>query len=90
MAKKIAVLARDRQSEALRISSGLIMMDDAIDVFVLDRKVSGDPDTQRNLGLCKDMGLTVYTNTKENTDLEYLSTETLADKLLGYDIIDPY
>ncbi len=90
MAKKIAVLVRDRQSEALRISSGLIMMDDAIDVFVLDRKVADDADTQRNLGLCKDMGLTVYTNTKENADLEYLSTEALADKLLEYDIIDPY
>ncbi len=90
MPKKIAVLVRDRQSEALRISSGLIMMDDVIDVFVLDRKLADDADTQRNLGLCTDMGLTLYTNTKENADLTYLSTEALADKLLEYDIIDPY
>ncbi len=90
MPKKIAILVRDRQSEALRISSGLIMMDDIIDVFVLDRKVAGDADTQRNIALCKDMGLTLYTNTKENADLEYLSTEALADKLIEYDIIDPY
>ncbi len=90
MPKKIAVLARDRQSEAFRISSGLIMMDDVIDVFVLDRKVADDADTQRNVSLCKDMGLTLYTNTKENADLEYLTTEALADKLVEYDIVDPY
>ncbi len=90
MPKKIAVLARDRQSEAFRISSGLIMMDDVIDVFVLDRKIADDADTQRNVGLCKDMGLTLYTNTKENADLEYLTTEALADKLVEYDIVDPY
>ncbi len=90
MPKKIAVLARDRQSEAFRISSGLIMMDDVIDVFVLDRKVADDPDTQRNVTLCRDMGLKLYTNTKENADLEYLSTSELADKLIEYDMIDPY
>lgn len=89
MPKKIAILARDRQSEALRMSAGLIMMDDTIDVFVLDRKVSADPDTQRNLSMCKEMGLNIYTNSKDNADLEYLSTEALADKLLEYDIIDP-
>jgi hypothetical protein len=90
MAKKIAILARDRQSEAFRMSGGLIMMDDVIDVFVLDRKVSDDASTQANLELVKDMGLNVYTNTKENADLEYISTEDLARKLMEYDIIDPY
>lgn len=90
MTKKIAILVRDRQSEAFRMSGGLIMMDDTIDVFVLDRKISDDPDTQRNFEICKDMGLNVYTNTKENQDMQYMSTEELADKLLEYDIIDPY
>jgi len=89
MPKKIAILAREKQSEAFRISAGLIMLDDTIDVFVLDRKVSEDPDTQRNLSMCKDMGLNIYTNSKDNADLEYLSTEALADKLPEYDIIDP-
>lgn len=90
MAKKIAILVRDRQSEAFRVSGGLIMLDDTIDVFVLDRKVSDDPDTQRNYELVNDMGLNVYTNTKENQDMQYMSMEELADKLLEYDIIDPY
>jgi hypothetical protein len=90
MSKKIAILVRDRQSEAFRMSGGLIMMDDAIDIFVLDRKVSSDEETQRNLELCKDMGLNIYTNTKENADMEYLTTYALAGRLLEYDIIDPY
>lgn len=89
MPKKIAILARSRQSEVFRMSAGLILMDDTIDVFVLDRKVSAEPDTQKNLSLCREMGLNLYTNSKDNADLEYLSTEALADKLLEYDIIDP-
>jgi hypothetical protein len=90
MAKKIAVLARDRQSEAFRISAGLIMMDDVIDVFVLDRKLAGDSATQANFTMIKDLGLNIHTNVKENGEMEYLSTEALALKLLEYDIIDPY
>lgn len=90
MARKIAVIVRDRQSEAFRISSGLIMMDDAVDVFVLDRKISDDSETQRTFELVQDMGLNVYTNSTENPDLEYLSTKDIALKLLEYDIIDPY
>jgi hypothetical protein len=39
MSKKIAILVRDRQGEALRMAVGAILMDDAIDVYVLDRKV---------------------------------------------------
>ncbi len=90
MARKIAILVRDRQSEAFRISAGLIMMDDAVDVYVLDRKLSEDPDTRRNRDLCKEMGLGLYTNTRENQDMQYLSNEALADRLLEYDLIDPY
>jgi hypothetical protein len=90
MSKKIAVLVRDRQSEALRTSGGMIMMDDTVDVFVLDRTVGQDPDTQRNLALCKEMGLGLFTNNAANADLQYLSTEAIADKLVAYDIIDAY
>lgn len=89
MPKKIAILARDKQSEAFRMGAGLIMMDDIIDVFVLDKKVSAEPDTQASLSMCKEMGLNIYTNRKDNDGLEYLSTDALADKLLEYDIIDP-
>ena len=90
MARKVAILVRDRQSEAFRISAGITVLDDVIDIFVLDKKVAADEDTQRNYGLCKDLGLNMFTNSKENSDLEFLETEAIADKLLEYDIIDPY
>ncbi|MDA8089795.1 MAG: hypothetical protein M0Z61_06195 [Nitrospiraceae bacterium] len=90
MARKVAVMVRDRQSEAFRISAGLIVLDDVIDIFVLDRQVASDPDTQRNYELCKDMDLKIFTNKKENTDMEFLSTDAMADKLTEYDFIDPY
>ncbi|MEC4685599.1 MAG: hypothetical protein VST71_07700 [Nitrospirota bacterium] len=90
MAKKIAVLVRDRQGEALRMAVGITLMDDIIDVYVLDRKVEETEDNDLNLETMKDMEMNVYTNCKENEDLEYLSTEEIAQKLLEYDHILPY
>lgn len=90
MSKKIAVLARERQSEAFRMAAGLIMMDDKIDVYVLDRKIFSDPYTQQNLEVARLAELDIYTTTKKNKDLMFISTEDLAEKLLEYDIVDPY
>jgi len=90
MAKKIAVLVRDRQGEALRMAVGITLMDDVIDVYVLDRKVEETENNTMNIETMKDMEMNVYTNCKENEDLEYLSTEEIARKLLEYDHILPY
>jgi hypothetical protein len=90
MGKKIAVLVRDRQGEALRMSVGITLMDDTIDVYVLDRKVEKNDDNDLNLETIKDMGMKLATNTKENADMDFISTEDLARKLLEYDHILPY
>ena len=90
MGKKIAVLVRDRQGEALRMAVGITLLDDVIDVYVLDRKVEETEDNTLNIETMKDMEMNVYTNFKENEGLEYLSTEEIAQKLLGYDHILPY
>jgi hypothetical protein len=90
MGKKIAVLVRDRQGEALRMSVGITLMDDTIDVYVLDRKVEKNDENDLNLETIKDMGMKLATNAKENADMDYLSTEDLAKKLLEYDHIVPY
>ncbi len=90
MAKKIAVLVRDRQGEALRMAVGITLMDDVIDVYVLDRKVEETEDNDLNLETMKDLEMNVYTNCKDNEGLEYLSTEEIAQKLLEYDHILPY
>lgn len=90
MGKKIAVLVRDRQGEALRMSVGITLMDDTIDVYVLDRKVESNDDNDLNLETIKDMDMKIFTNTKENAGMEYISTEELAQKLLTYDHIVPF
>ncbi|MCE5312020.1 MAG: hypothetical protein LLF86_02580 [Nitrospiraceae bacterium] len=89
MPRKIAMLARQRQAETFRMSAGLIMMDDIIDIFVLDRKIDEDEKTQANFELVQDMGLNVYTNCADNKGIEYISTEDIANKLLEYDFVDP-
>lgn len=90
MAKKIAVLVRDRQEEALRMAVGITLMDDVIDVYVLDRKVEGTEQNMLNLETMKDLDMNLYTNYKGNEDMTYLSTEEIAKRLLEYDTILPY
>lgn len=90
MGKKIAVLVRDRQGEALRMSVGVTLMDDTIDVYVLDKKVESNADNDLNLETIKDMDMKLATNTKENVGMDYISNEELGKKLLEYDHIIPY
>ncbi len=90
MAKKIAVLVRDRQEEAMRMAVGITLMDDVIDVYVLDRKVEGTEQNMLNLETMKDLDMNLYTNYKGNEDMTYLSTEEIAKRLLEYDTILPY
>lgn len=88
--KKVAVLVRDRQGEALRMSVGVTLMDDKIDVYVLDKQVESNDDNDLNIETIKDMGMKLATNMKENTNMDFMSTEEIAQKLLEYDHIVPY
>ena len=89
-ARNIAVVVRDRQSEALRMALGLILIDDRVDVFLLAGKPGRSSQDAQNLELMKDMGITVYSSDKENADAEHLSAEEIARRLLQYDHILPY
>jgi len=90
MTKKIAVLVRDRQSEAVRMSVGLTLMDDVIDVYVLDGKLEDTEENALNVELLQDMDMSLYSNHKENTAMQYLSTEEIARKLPEYDHVLAY
>jgi hypothetical protein len=90
MAKKIAILVRDRQGEGLRMGVGAMLADDHITVFVMDRKVEKTDDNMMNLETMNDMDIKTYTNFKGNENIEYLSTEEIAQKLLEFDNILPY
>lgn len=90
MQKKIAVLVRERQGEALRMSLGLILGDDAVDVYVLDRKLQQTEENVLCLGTMQEMEMKIYTNYPENADMEYLTTAEIARRLPQYDNILPY
>jgi hypothetical protein len=90
MQKKIAVLVRDRQAEALRMSLGLILVDDTVDVYVLDRKLQPSEETTLHLEILHEMEMKIYTNYRENVDVEYLTTAEIARRLPQYDNILAY
>jgi hypothetical protein len=90
MTKKIAVFTRDRQAEALRMSGGLTLLDDKVEVYVLDRKLEDNKVINKHLDMVQNMlELPVLTNCRDNK-FEYISNEELADKMLEYDIVIPY
>lgn len=90
MQKKIAVLVRDRQGEALRMSLGLILADDVVDVYVLDGKLQATEETALHVETIKEMDMRIYTNRRENEGMEYLSSGEIALRLLQYDHILAY
>lgn len=90
MQKKIAILVRDRQGEALRMGVGMILADDLVNVFIMDRKIEETEDNMMNVETMGDMDVKAYTNFKGNENIEYLSTEEIAQKLLEFDHILSY
>ena len=90
MQKKIAVLVRERQSEALRMSLGLILADDLVDVYVVDKKLQATQETALHVETIKDMDMQIYTNCRDNGGMEYLPLEEIAQRLPQYDHILAY
>lgn len=85
MSKRIAVLVRERQAEALRMALGLVLLDDAVDVYVLDRKLGDQADIRLHLATLKEFDFRLYTNDPANEEMECLSAAELAQRLPGYD-----
>ncbi len=84
----IAVVARDKQGEALRMSIGLTVLNDSLDIF-LTEKFKKEEITETQLEVIRDLNLKIY-STVSGSQFEYISPEALADKLLEYEKILPY
>ena len=69
---------------------GLTILDDEIDIFVLDRKLEQSEAVRSNLEMMRELGMKVYTNTRENEGLELVSLDEVAERLLHYDHVLPY
>ena len=90
MVKKIAVIVRNRQSEALRMAVGIVLLDDIIDVYVLDRKVAESEQNNLYLETIDFMDMKAFTNVVENTDMTLLTMEEIASRLPAYDHVLAY
>ncbi|MHB8809661.1 MAG: hypothetical protein ACYC9M_06570 [Desulfobulbaceae bacterium] len=90
MTKKIAVIVRNRQGEALRMAIGLILLDDRIDIYVLDRKIEDTEQNRLNLETIRDLELNAYTNEPANSSMAYLSLEEISRKIVDYDHVLAY
>ncbi|MDP2276678.1 MAG: hypothetical protein Q8K51_00480 [Nitrospirota bacterium] len=89
MAKKVAVLVRERQHEALRMAVGLTLEDNAVSVFVMDKKLPSDENTDLNVETLGDMDAKIFSNNPENK-FEQMTTEEIARALTEYDVVIPY
>jgi hypothetical protein len=87
--KRIAVLVRERQAEALRMAVGLTLQDDEVNVYVMDRKLEDDPKVGMNIEVLGDLRVRIYTNNAGNS-FEFMSTEDIAKALVTYDTVLPY
>ena len=90
MAKKIAVLVRERQDEALRVAVGLTLNHDLVEVYVLDRKVAATPGNAASIEVLRELEMRIGTNCADNEDLELLSNAELAQSIVACDVILPY
>lgn len=89
MTKKIAVLVRDRQHEALRMALGLTLADNSVSVFVMDTRLASDKNIEMSVETLGDMNAKIYSNNPENKSTQ-MATEEIAQALTEYDIVIPY
>lgn len=90
MTRKIAVVVRDHQSEALRMALGLTLMDDVVNVFLLDKVFELSEADAANMELMQEMDIAFFSNNEDNADTQYLATADLAQRLIEYDHVIPY
>lgn len=87
--KRIAVLVRDRQEEALRMAVGLTLADDEVNVFIMDRKLESNEANDLNVETLGDMDAKIFSNNPENK-FEQMTTEEIAKAIVKYDVVIPY
>jgi hypothetical protein len=90
MSRKIAVIVTDRQDEALRMSIGLTLMDDVVDIYVLNRKLESTDSIAANLETIKDLELNMYSDYADQDYAEHVSIDQIANAMTDYDHVLPY
>ena len=90
MGRKVAVLVRDRQQEALRVALGLTLCDNAVQVCLIERRVAPAPGATDFLPVLRELGVPLATTCGGDAGFELLSPAELARRLLGCDHVLTY
>ncbi|MDA8083425.1 MAG: hypothetical protein M0024_07190 [Nitrospiraceae bacterium] len=93
MKKRIAVLVRKRQAEALRMAIGLTLADDEVTVFIMNIPLSDDAAITMNLEMLGEVGVRILSNKQDagqEKGFEQLTTEEIAGRLTEFDTVIPY
>ncbi|MDT8445621.1 MAG: hypothetical protein RRB13_01835 [bacterium] len=84
MAKKIALITRHRQAEAMRMALGLTLLEDEAEVFILQDLLDDDA-TANQLRQCQSVDLPVYCTAQGPAGLPYLDLAEAAQRWTQFD-----
>ena len=88
--KKLAVVVRDRQGEALRMALGLVLADDEVTVFNLGAPVERNDDNNMNIESLEMMDCILYSVNERDEGFQQMNMQEIPLKLLEYDAVIPY
>ena len=89
-AKKIAVLVRDRQGEALRMALGLTLADDQVTVFNIGAPIEANDENNLNIESLQMMDCPLYSVHEADSEFQLTTMQMIPEKLLEYDHVVPY
>lgn len=88
--KKIAVIVRDREGEALRMSLGLVLADDEVSVFNLGPVIERNDDNNLNIESLEMMDCILYSVNEKDENFQTIAMQDVPAKLLDYDHVVAY
>lgn len=88
--KKIAVIIRDRQDEALRMSVGLTLEGDEITVINLGDPIDHHGDNDLNVETLGDLDCGRISVNEADEGFEHMTMQNIPQKLLEFDHVVPY
>jgi hypothetical protein len=88
--KKVAVIINNNQVEGFRMSVGLTLADDEVNVFLMDKNLESDATIDANVEMLGDLDVKLFSNNPANTKFEQKTTEEIAEALTEYDAVITY
>jgi len=88
--KKVAVMVRDRQGEALRMSLGLILADDEVTVINVGAPIERNDDNNLSIESLDMMDCILYSVNEADEGFQTITMQDIPAKLVEYDHVIPY